>query len=180
MGEGQITFISPQVNEDTQSVLIKSVVANSDNSLRAAQFVRARVVWSTHEGVVIPALAVMRINGQPFVFVAEDEGGKLVAKQKPVSLGELNGDGYPALAGVKAGDRLITGGVQKLADGAPIAPKAESAQKADAPPPATTDALEPTTEAAAPGKAAAAATSASAPKKNAPRATASAAGGQKQ
>jgi RND family efflux transporter MFP subunit len=128
MGEGQITFISPQVNEETQSVLIKSVVTNADNALRAAQFVRARVVWSTHDGVIIPALAVLRINGQPFVFLAENEGGRLVAKQKPVSLGELAAEGYPALAGVKAGDRLITGGVQKLGEGAPIAPKAEAAK----------------------------------------------------
>lgn len=174
MGEGQITFISPQVNEETQSVLIKSVVTNSDNALRAAQFVRARVVWSTHEGVVIPALSVMRINGQPFVFVAEEEGGKLVAKQKPVSLGELNGDGYPALAGVKAGDRLVTGGVQKLGDGAPIAPKADAAKTeapssapvADAPPPAA-----PKAEAAPKPTAPKAA-----PKSNAPKATASAEG----
>ena len=174
MGEGQITFISPQVNEETQSVLIKSVVTNSDNALRAAQFVRARVVWSTHDGVVIPALAVMRINGQPFVFVAEDSGGQLVAKQKPVSLGELNGDGYPALAGVKAGDRLVTGGVQKLGDGAPIAPKAD-APKADAPP-----ADAPAAPTADAPKAAAPKAEAAAPKTNAPKATASAAGGKKQ
>jgi RND family efflux transporter MFP subunit len=120
MGEGQVTFISPQVNEETQSVLIKTVVQNSENTLRAAQFVRARVVWSTHDGVVVPPLAVLRLNGQPFVFVAEEKDGKLVAKQRPVSLGELERDGYPALAGLKVGDKLIVGGVQKLADGAPV------------------------------------------------------------
>jgi RND family efflux transporter MFP subunit len=121
MGEGQVTFISPQVNEETQSILIKTVVQNTENTLRAAQFVRARVVWSTHDGVVVPALAVLRLNGQPFVFVAEDKDGKLVAKQRPVSLGELGHDGYPALAGLKVGERLIVGGVQKLGDGAPVA-----------------------------------------------------------
>lgn len=120
MGEGQVTFISPQVSEETQSVLIKTVVQNADNALRAAQFVRARVVWSTHPGVIAPALAVLRLNGQPFVFVAEDNDGKLVAKQRPVSLGELEREGYPVLAGLKAGEKLIVGGVQKLQDGAPV------------------------------------------------------------
>jgi RND family efflux transporter MFP subunit len=131
MGDGQVTFISPQVNEETQSVLLKTVVQNSDNSLRAAQFVRARVVWSTHDGVIVPPLAVLRLNGQPFVFVAEEQSGKLVAKQRPVSLGELERDGYPALAGLKAGDKLIVGGVQKLGDGAPVvvAPPAKQDKK---------------------------------------------------
>ena len=122
LGTGQITFISPQVNEDTQSVLIKTVVQNVDNSLRAAQFVRARVVWSTHQGIIVPLTAVLRFSGQSFVFVAEDKDGQLVARQRPVSLGELVAEGYPVLAGVKAGERLVVGGVQKMADGAPIRP----------------------------------------------------------
>jgi RND family efflux transporter MFP subunit len=122
IGAGQVTFISPQVNEDTQSVLIKTVVQNSDNTLRASQFVRARVVWSTHEGVIAPALSVLRLNGQSFVYVAEDHDGKLVARERPVSLGELEPDGYPVKAGLKPGDKLIVGGVQKLGDGTPITP----------------------------------------------------------
>jgi RND family efflux transporter MFP subunit len=120
LAEGQVTFVSPQVNEETQSVLIKSVVQNRDGGLRAAQFVRARVVWSTHHGLLVPATAVQRLNGQSFVFVAEVQNDRLVARQRPVSLGELGSRGYTALAGLKAGDRLVTGGVQKMSDGAPI------------------------------------------------------------
>ena len=124
LGEGQLSFISPQVNEETQSVLLKTIVQNRDESLRAAQFVRARVVWSTHEGVSVPATAVLRLNGQSFVFVAEEDKGQLVARQRPVSLGELGAHGYAALAGLKAGDRLITGGVQKMGDGVPVVAEA--------------------------------------------------------
>jgi RND family efflux transporter MFP subunit len=130
LGNGQITFISPQVNEETQSVLIKTVVENSDNSLRAAQFVRARVVWTSHPGVIVPPLAVLRLNGQSFVFVAVEEKGQLVARQRPVSLGELASAGYPVLAGLKAGERVIVGGVQKLGDGVPVAPAAKTTDKA--------------------------------------------------
>jgi len=131
IGEGQITFVSPQVNEETQSVLLKSVVANKDNTLRAAQFVRARVIWSSHEGVMVPALAILRLNGQSFVFVATDEGGKTVAKQRPVSLGELLADGYPVLAGLKPGERVVVGGIQKMSDGAAITPEAAPAAGKD-------------------------------------------------
>jgi RND family efflux transporter MFP subunit len=123
LAAGQITFVSPQVNEETQSVLVKTVVQNAENTLRAAQFVRARVVWSTHEGVMVPAVAILRLNGQSFVFVAEDKGGQLVARQRPVALGELLGEGYPVLAGLKVGERVVTAGIQKMSDGTPIVPE---------------------------------------------------------
>lgn len=123
LAEGKITFISPQVNEETQSVLVKSLIDNEKNTLRAAQFARARVVWSEHQGVIVPALAVLRLNGQSFVFVAEKRGNQLVAHQQPVALGELGATGYPVRAGLTAGQRIIVGGVQKMADGAPIAPR---------------------------------------------------------
>ncbi len=119
VGAGRVTFISPQVNEETQSVLIKTVVRN-DAGLRAAQFVRARVVWSSHPGVLVPALAVTRVNGQSFVFVVEEKGNQMVARQRPVALGELAGNAYVALSGVKAGDTIVTSGIQLLSDGAAI------------------------------------------------------------
>jgi RND family efflux transporter MFP subunit len=120
LGTGHVHFISPQVNPETQSILIKTDVENEAANLRAEQFIRARVVWSTHEGVSIPALSVVRLNGQTFVFVAESKDGQLVAKQRAVALGELAGNAYVVLSGLKAGDKVITSGLQKLGDGAPI------------------------------------------------------------
>jgi RND family efflux transporter MFP subunit len=71
LAKTQLDFISPQVDDQTQEVLVKAPVANGQRGLRAAQFVRARLIWSTHPGVVVPVLAVSRINGQYFVFAAE-------------------------------------------------------------------------------------------------------------
>jgi len=71
----QLDFISPQVDDQTQEVLVKAQVPNGQRGLRAAQFVRARLIWSTHPGVVVPVLAVSRINGQYFVFAAEGATG---------------------------------------------------------------------------------------------------------
>jgi RND family efflux transporter MFP subunit len=120
IGHGTIHFIAPNVNPDTQSILVKSDVADPKIELRAEQSVRARVVWSSHEGVVVPALSVIKLNGQTFVFVAADEGGKLLARQRPVDLGELTGATYNVRAGLKPGERIVAEGAQKLQDGAPI------------------------------------------------------------
>ena len=66
--------------------------------------------------------AVTRINGQWFAFVAEPgEGGKgLVAKQRSMELGPVVGNGYTVVKGVKPGEQLITAGIQKIRDGAPV------------------------------------------------------------
>ncbi len=68
----------------------------------------------------MPVTAVLRVTGQFFAFVAEDAGGKLIAKQRAIKVGPITGDNYPVLDGLKAGERIVTSGAQKLADGAPI------------------------------------------------------------
>lgn len=120
----KISFVSPHVDDQTQSLLVKATVANPSGALRASQYVRARIVWRSASGILIPVTAVLRISGQFFAFVAEDGGGKLVAKQRPIKVGAIVGDSYPVLDGLKEGDRVVTSGAQKLADGAPIQPAA--------------------------------------------------------
>jgi RND family efflux transporter MFP subunit len=116
-----ISFISPHVDDQTQTVLVKAQIKNNDGALRASQFVRARIIWKVADGLLIPVTAVLRINGQFFAFVAENAGGKLVAKQRAVKVGEIADDSYVVLDGLKSGDRVVVSGTQKLADGAPIA-----------------------------------------------------------
>ncbi len=87
---------------------------------RASQYVRARIVWNTKDGLVVPVTAVLRVSGQVFAFVAEQAGGKLLAKQRAITVGPIVGENYPVLTGIKAGERIVVSGAQKLADGAPI------------------------------------------------------------
>ncbi len=126
LGNSRVTFISPQANDQTQSVLVKSQVENPKDRLRTEQFIRARVIWGTTPRPLVPVLAVSRVSGQPFVFVAEGSDGKLVAHQKPIRLGETIGNTYVVLDGLKPGDKLIVTGTQILADGMPVTPVPQS------------------------------------------------------
>ncbi len=116
----KVSFVSPHVDDQTQSVLVKATVPNAAGTLRASQYARARIVWRSASGILIPVTAVLRVSGQFFAFVAEDAGGKLVAKQRPIKVGPIVGDSYPVTDGLKPGDRVVVSGAQKLADGAPI------------------------------------------------------------
>jgi len=119
-GTAKISFVSPRVNDQTQTVLVKAAVDNKQGTLRTQQFVRARVVRGTRPGLTVPVLAVSRINGQFFVFVAHDEGKGEVARQKQVQLGNIVGNNYVVLSGLQPGEKLIVSGLQFLADGAPV------------------------------------------------------------
>ena len=115
--ESRIDFISPEVDSNSQSILVKATVRNSSGALRNAQFTRARIIWGVHQGPALPVLAVSRINGQFFVFVVEGSGKSLVARQRILRLGELTNNLYPVLDGLKLGDRVVVQGAQNLTDG---------------------------------------------------------------
>jgi len=123
LADSRISFVSPQVDNTTQTVLVKARIANNEDKLRNLQFIRARIIWGTHDGPVVPILAVSRLGGQYFAFVAEDQKGKLVAHQRPLRIGEMVGNDYVVLDGLKPGDKVITSGTQFLVDGAPVMPQ---------------------------------------------------------
>ena len=127
LAASRITFISPQVDTATQTVLVKATIANSNDSLRTAQFIRARVVWSSQEKPVVPVVAVSRIGGLYFAFVAEsDHKGGYVVHQKPLQIGQIVGNNYVVLDGVKPGDKVVVSGTQFLVDGVPVVPRESS------------------------------------------------------
>lgn len=119
-----ITFIAPRADDVTQSILVKATLRTRPPGIRVQQYVRARIVWSNDPAISIPVVAVNRISGQYFVFVAEQGRGGVVAHQKPITVGDLIGDSYIVRSGVKEGEKVIVSNLQKLQEGAPVKPEA--------------------------------------------------------
>ena len=117
----RVAFVAPAVDDETQTVLVKAPVDARGGRFRTDQFVRAQVVFSTTPGLKVPLVAVSRISGQFFVFVAEPAGGgAFVARQKPIQVGSVIGNEYVVRSGLSAGDRLIASGIQKIGEGSPV------------------------------------------------------------
>ena len=72
---------------------------------------------------MIPVTAVSRLSGKLFAFVAEGEGQQSVARQRTIDVGDLVGNDYVVLGGIKAGDKVIVSTVQMLVDGMPVIPQ---------------------------------------------------------
>jgi len=124
LSDSRVSFISPQVDSTTQTVLVKARIANTNDALRQSQFIRARIVWGTHQNPEVPMLAVSRLAGQYFAFVAEPQnGGSYVARQKALKIGQTVGNDYEVQEGIKPGDKVIVSGTQFLLDGVPVIPQ---------------------------------------------------------
>ncbi|ERN42552.1 RND family efflux transporter, MFP subunit [Rubidibacter lacunae KORDI 51-2] len=129
IGEGIINFIAPTVNSDSQLILTKArFFPGTDGKLRDGQYVQARIIWETGPGLLVPTIAITRISGRSFAFVAEEAEGQPVVVQKLVELGDVQGDSFQVVSGLEAGDRVAVSNILRLRDGAPI--QETSAQEA--------------------------------------------------
>jgi RND family efflux transporter MFP subunit len=125
---GKISFISPRADDNSQTVLAKATF-NNPNGLQNRQKVEARVIWDKRSGVLIPTSAISRLAGQNFIFVAQEQQNQntgktqVIARQKPVKLGNIQENQYQVIEGLKPGERLIVSGLLNLTDGAVISSK---------------------------------------------------------
>ncbi len=123
LSDTKVSFISPQVDNTTQTVLVKARIANGNDALRQSQFIRARIIWGTHLNPQVPILSVSRMAGQYFAFVAEPQkSGGFIAHQRPLTIGQTVGNDFEVREGIKPGDKVIVSGTQFLLDGMPVIP----------------------------------------------------------
>ncbi len=121
--KSRIDFVSSQVDNSLQGILVKAPVHIAPEALRNLQLVKARIIWSTSPMAVVPVLAVTRQGGQSFVFVAtKQQDGHFVATQTPVTLGDTVGNTYSVTSGLNAGDRVIVSSTQFLVNSMPVQP----------------------------------------------------------
>jgi RND family efflux transporter MFP subunit len=124
LAHSTISFLSPEVDNGIQGILAKAEVPAGQ--VRNQQVVNARVVWSEKPTPTVPVLAVTMVGGQPFVYLAVKGQGPFangfVAHQVPVKLGDIDGNTYPVLGGLKPGDRVIESGLQMIGEGSPVMP----------------------------------------------------------
>jgi RND family efflux transporter MFP subunit len=123
------TFISQQVNVESQTVLVKTVCPNT-GELRSAQVLMARLVWATHPAITVPTTAVIRQAGQHFVFVVERGPHGAVARQRAILVGPIRGNDYVVTSGLAPGVEIVLSSIQRIHDGTPVDPRGAGAPDA--------------------------------------------------
>jgi RND family efflux transporter MFP subunit len=126
---GRWVFVDRAVDVTTGTLRARAEFANARKVLRPGMFARARISLKTEkDSILVPQRAVQELQGKSFVWVVGD-GDK--ASQRPVKVGAEIGSDVIILEGLKAGERIILEGVQKVRDGSPVQPST-AAQMAEA------------------------------------------------
>lgn len=95
-----------------------------DKNFRPNQLVQVKIKdYTKKNAVIIPINIVQNDDKGKFIFVAVTEKGKLIARKKAITIGEFYGNNIEILAGLTAGEQIITEGYQSLYDGLNITTK---------------------------------------------------------
>jgi len=127
---GTLLSLDNQIDSTTGTIKLKARFNNDDDVLFPNQFVNARMLVDTqHDAVVIPAAALQMGNEGNFVWVLNSENK--VSKHL-VTPGIQNSQTVVIDAGLSAGDRVVTDGIDRLTEGASV--EVVEAQSAEAAP----------------------------------------------
>jgi membrane fusion protein, multidrug efflux system len=114
---GQVAAIDPRVAAEDRSIAIRGEIPNADARLRPGLFARVNLVLATRENALtLPEQAIVPQADSHFVYRVV--GGKAV--RTPVTLGLRQAGRVEVLAGLGAGEVVVTAGHLKLADGKPV------------------------------------------------------------
>jgi len=118
---GLITAINPVVEEATRTARVQGTLENKEGLLLAGLFAEVEVVLPEKVDVVaVPISAVTTAAYGDSIFVIEENGDKLTARQQFVKLGRKRGDFVSVIKGLNSGDRVVSAGAFKLTNGAPV------------------------------------------------------------
>ena len=147
---GKVVFISPYYGvsgnqSSPNTVLVKAAFPNLTGKLKTGQYVRNRIITGNSRQLSVPVQAVMMQAQQPFVYrvfrlnqvlakirastqIPEAQKQKLealppetpIVVQMPVKLGTLEGNRYPLLSGLAAGDQVVVSNTALLRSGMPV------------------------------------------------------------
>ena len=115
---GTLLTTDNQIDQSTGTIKLKASFPNEDGSLFPNQFVNARLLVSTiHDAILIPAAGLQRSQQGSFVYVVKPDH---TVEMRPVTVSATQGDVIAIGKGLKAGEVVVTDGVDKLQQGSRV------------------------------------------------------------
>ena len=118
LARGTLMSIDNQIDISTGTVKLKAEFKNEDDALFPNQFVNVRMkVRTVKDALTIPAGAIQQGNRGAFVYVVEPDG---TASVRVVKVGDRTAEALVILDGIKAGERVVLEGTDRLREGAKV------------------------------------------------------------
>lgn len=118
LAPGRLETVDNQIDPSTGTVKLRAVFANTAGRLFPNQFVNVRLLVDTLKGVdLVPSAAIQRGAPGTFVYIVE-AGGKATIRK--VALGPSDGEETVVTGGLKAGEKVVTDGADRLREGSRV------------------------------------------------------------
>ena len=126
LGTGELELIDNQINQATSTLRLKAIVPNPEHHLWPNQFVKARLLLSTHKGaLVVPASALQRGPDGTFVYVI---GPDQTVTPRPVEAVSPGTDLAVVDKGLHEGEVVVADGQNQLRPGSKVSVREPGAQ----------------------------------------------------
>ena len=113
---GTVASVDSRVDPTTRSVTVRALLPNDKALLKPGMFLTVRLTRGASDALLVPEQALVPEQGDVFVYVVN---GGSVEKRK-VRIGARSVGEVQIVAGLAAGEQVVTEGTQKLRDGAPV------------------------------------------------------------
>ena len=115
----QVDFIDPVVQDANRTIVVKGRARNADGVLKPGMFIEARLATATRaDAVVVPEDAIQPLRTTNVVWAVADG----MASRRVVQLGTRSQGFVEVLSGVAPGELVVVGGLERMAEGMPLAP----------------------------------------------------------
>ena len=118
--KGKVETVSGQFNSSKGAISFRATFQNANGLLRSGNTGKIRIPQSITSAVVIPQEATFEMQDKVFVFIMADSN-KVAAR--PITVSGRSGDYYLIQTGIKAGEKIVYSGLDRLKDGAVIVPQ---------------------------------------------------------
>jgi multidrug efflux system membrane fusion protein len=118
LAKGMLVTTDNQIDVTTGTVRLKAQFGNGEGKLFPNQFVNVRMVVDTHkDAVLVPPAAIQRGAQGTVVYVVKEDS---TVQLRAITTGATDGPATEVLTGLKAGERVITDGVDRIREGAKV------------------------------------------------------------
>lgn len=115
IADGTVSTLDSQIDTATGTVRLRAIYSNADEHLFPNQFVNARLLVKDLDNVMlVPSTSLQTGPSGQFVYVVKDDS---TVEVRPVTIGISDGKNTVVNTGLKAGDRVVTDGVDHLRAG---------------------------------------------------------------
>ncbi len=117
---GKVDFINREVDAETGAILVQATFPNPELILRPGQFARVKIMMKQeNDALLVPQRCVNELQGQYSVFVVNSEN---IIESRKIKIGEKFNDYYLVVEGLKANDKIVLEGLQKVGSGMEVVP----------------------------------------------------------